>query len=169
VSIKRILFDCLRFLEDVADCVLGAEGENIFPGLTQEAPSSLPPPPGQILLPALRHPPRDGVNSAIGLPFAARIFRHPDAYLMMLRESMTYIKKFNDNFPVLRIRFGSLPGLGMIVWVEVKRDLAAAPENLESRDACMSGLINYIGTPESQVLPNIVEFYEMDFSLFHPV
>jgi hypothetical protein len=155
--------------EDVADCILGAEDENIFPGLLLEAPSSLPPASGQILLPALRHPPRDGVNSVTGLPFGARIFRHPDAYPMMSGENMTYIKKFNDNFPVLRVRFERLPGLGVAVWVEVKRGLAATPENLEARDACMSGLINYIGTPDNKVLPNIVDFYRMNFLLFYPV
>lgn len=109
----------------MADRILGAENENIFPGILLEAPSSLPPASGQILLPALRHPPRDGVNSVTGLPFGARIFPHPDAYPMMSGENMTYIKKFNDKFPVPRVRFERLPGLCVMVWVEVNRGLAA--------------------------------------------
>lgn len=82
---------------------------------------------------------------------------------------MTYIKEFNGNFPVLRVRFERLPGLGLVVWVEVKRGLAATPKNLEARDACMSGLINYIGTPDNKRLPNIASFYRTNSLLFHPV
>jgi hypothetical protein len=87
----------------------------------------------------------------------------------MSGENMSYIKKFKNNFPVLRVRFERLPRLGMVVWVELKLGLEETPENLDAQDSCMSGLINYIGTPEDQVLPNIVEFYEINFLLFHPV
>jgi len=153
----------------MADGTPGIENERIFPGRLRKAPSSLPPSSGQPFLPGLYHPPRDGLDSVTGLPFGARIFRHRDAYPMMSGENMSYIKKFNNYFPVLRVRFERLPGLGVVVWVEVKRGLAATPENLEVRDACMSGLINYIGTPGNQILPNIVDFYQMNFVLFHPI
>jgi hypothetical protein len=153
----------------VADRTPGVEDERIFPGWPRKAPSSLPPSPGPIYLPGLYHPPRDGLDTVTGLPFGARIFRHRDAYPTMSGENMTYTKRFKSYFPALLVRLERLLGFGVVVWVEVKGGLAATVENLEARDACMSGLINYIGIPGSQVLPNIVEFYAMNFLLFHPV
>jgi hypothetical protein len=153
----------------MADETSGVEDERIFPGRLRKAPSSLSPGPGRMYLPGLYHPPRDGLDTVTGIQFGARIFRHRDAYPMISGENMRYIKRFNSYFPTLLVRFERLPGLGVVVWVEVKLGLAATVENFEARDACISGLINYIGIPGSQVLPNIVDFYQMNFLLFHPV
>ena len=82
---------------------------------------------------------------------------------------MAYLQAFNNNFPALFVRFQrAIDRSLLVVWVEV-RAVDPSAEETAAQQACLSSLINYFGIPSSKRLPNIVDFYKKNWTLFHPV